>query len=298
VLWSRLGVFDVAEYERLLWEDRALVEWRAFVYPIEQLPLLRARMRAWPPGGGVVSGRIRDWLDANASFRAYVLRELGRRGPLASREIEDRSEGPWHSEGWTGNRNVAQMLGFLAAQGRVAVVGRRGGQRLWDLASRWYPPTPRVGLAEAERRLAAIAFRALGIARRGPGAIARVAGTEGTWRVDPGRLEDTRRRASRRITLLSPFDRLIHDRPRTLELFGFDYRMEIYVPKARRRYGYFVLPVLAGDRLIGRIDPEFDRATRLLRVHAVHWEPGQREVSLDAPLRRLARFLGAERISG
>jgi hypothetical protein len=103
-------------------------------------------------------------------------------------------------------------------------------------------------------------------------------------------------RIPRRTTLLSPFDRLIHDRERTQALFDFRYRLEIYVPKAKREYGYFVLPVLHGERLVGRLDPEFDRKTGVLRVHRIWWEPGARPVSLAAPLRSLARFLGAGRL--
>jgi uncharacterized protein YcaQ len=96
-----------------------------------------------------------------------------------------------------------------------------------------------------------------------------------------------------RTTFLSPFDRLIHDRDRAEALFGFHYRLEMYVPKAKRQYGYYVLPILRGDRLVGRIDPVLDRKAGVLRVNSVHWEPGVKPVSVDKPLRELARFVGA-----
>jgi uncharacterized protein YcaQ len=96
-----------------------------------------------------------------------------------------------------------------------------------------------------------------------------------------------------RTTFLSPFDRLIHDRDRAHALFDFFYRLEMYVPKAKREYGYYVLPILRGDRLIGRIEPVFDRKQGVLRVESVHWQPGAKPVSLTKPLRELAAFVGA-----
>ena len=100
----------------------------------------------------------------------------------------------------------------------------------------------------------------------------------------------------RRTTFLSPFDRLIHDRDRAEALWGFRYRLEMYVPRAKREYGYYVLPILHGDDLVGRIEPVLDRKARVLRVNGVWWEPGKREVSLEKPLRELAAFLGADSI--
>jgi len=120
-----------------------------------------------------------------------------------------------------------------------------------------------------------------------------VDGVKGEWRVDPSQLGDD---FEGRTALLSPFDRLIHDRDRAHALFGFFYRLEMYVPKAKRQYGYYVLPILRGDRLIGRIDPVFDRKAGVLRVNSVHWEPGVRPASLARPLRELARFVGASSV--
>ncbi len=293
VLFSRLGPgYDRAELDRLLWEERALFEWRAFIYPTEDLPLYRSFMRRFPIGDTARPRLIRQWLAANTAFRRHVLAELRRGGPLPSRDIEDRSSTPWRSAGWTANRNVGQMLEFLWARGEIAVVGRRGGQRLYDLAERWYPVGEVIPARAVERILAERRLRSLGITRRGPGLSARIKGIPGEWVVRPD-LADATAPLPRRTTFLSPFDRLIYDRDRTQELFGMRYRLEIYVPKAKREFGFFVMPVLHGDRLVGRIDPEFDRRTGVLRVHAVHWEPGARPVSLERPLRSLARFLGA-----
>jgi uncharacterized protein YcaQ len=291
VLWSRLGPYDTAELDRLLWEERQLFEWVAFVYPVDDFPAYLSRMRRWPDDSRYE--RVTGWLKANATFRRYILRELDRQGPLLSRDLEDRARVPWKSTGWTGNRNVGQMLQFLNARGEVAISGRRGKQRVWDLAERVYPAVEPLADDEADAYLAERRLRSLGIARRGPGTRATVEGLKGEWRVHPDADDSP---PPRRTTLLSPFDRLIHDRVRTLELFGFDYKLEIYVPKHLREFGFFVLPVLRGDRLVGRVDPEHDRRERVLRVNSAWWEDGVRPMSLDQPLRSLASFLGADTI--
>jgi uncharacterized protein len=280
VLWSRLGPFDRDELDRLLWQERKLFEYGAFIWPIEDLPLLRARMRR-PRGTYTSERRVDEWLQANAAFRRYLLRELERRGPLLSRELEDRSVRSWSSSGgWWGNRNVTLMLEVLHRRGEVAVAGRRGRQRLWALADAWYPPVDAVPLAEAERLLAERRFRSQGIRL----------GRNGAWEVHPNATDGP---VPQRTTFLSPFDRLVSDRARTEALFGFHYRLEMFVPKGKRVYGYYVLPILRGERLIGRIEPVFDRKTRALRVEGVWWEPGTKPVSLARPLRDLARFVGA-----
>jgi uncharacterized protein YcaQ len=283
VLWSRLGRFDPGELDRLLWKERKLFEWNAFIWPAEDLPLIRARMRErW--GHYKWQRWAKDFLKEQSKLKRYVLRELERRGPLLSRELEHAAARADERYVWWGTRaQLTWMLELLHRRGMIAVAGRHGGQRLWDLAERWYPETETVPLAEARRALAEKRFRALGV------------------KLQRGRLvphpDADERPLPRRITFLSPFDRLVHDRARAEALWDFRYRLEMYVPPAKREYGYYVLPILRGDRLIGRIDLVFDRKSGVLRVNNVWWEDGGRPISLDRPLRSLARFVGAKEIA-
>ena len=278
VLWSRLGPYDVAELDRLLWVDRKLFEWNAYIWPIESLPLVKARMRRRRTGKYAHERRGEEFLRANAAFKRYVLRELERNGPMLSREFEGDAVRTWTSHGWYGNRSVAVLLDILHGRGVVAIVGRRNGQRLWDLAERWYPEVETVPLREAEKRRAEQRFRALGVRL-----------TKDGWEAHS---DADDRPVPDRVTFLSPFDRLVHDRDRAEALFDFRYRLEMYVPKAKREYGYYVLPVLVGDRLAGRIEPRVDRKTRTLEVVGA-WGDTSRA---DEALPSLASFLGAEAI--
>jgi uncharacterized protein YcaQ len=281
VLWSRLGSFDTAELDRLLWKQRKLVEWDAFLYPVEDLPLLKALMRR---RDRPLDLRIIAWLKEHAAFRRYVLKELRERGPLLSREIEDAPDHRREDHRWWGQRKMGLMLECLAARGEVAVVGRQGKQRLWDLAERWYPETETVPVPKALRLIEEKRFRAIGVRLERGRPLAHPEAVDGP--------------IPERTTFLSPFDRLVHDRDRALALWDFFYRLEMYVPAAKREYGYYVLPILHGDRIVGRIEPVFDRREKVLRLNGLWWEKGEKPVDLDEPLASLAEFLGADTVAG
>jgi uncharacterized protein len=301
VAWSRLGAaYDPADLTRALEVDRTLFELNAMVRPMSDLPLYLADM-ASPRGAGAMG-----WVERNDRFRRDVLDLLRARGPLLSRDIPDTHVEPWPSSGWTNNRNVTQMLELLAMRAEIAVAGRRGRQRLWDLADRVYPSgTEAVPLDEARRIRNERRLRSLGIARaKAPampmeridvgdaGEPAVVEGVPGEWRVDPQALE---RPFTGRTALLSPFDRLIHDRARTTELFGFEYVLEMYKPAAKRRWGYFALPILHHDRLVGKLDATADRKAGVLRVNAIHEDARfTRAVraAVDDEIEALAEWLG------
>ncbi|HTS96097.1 MAG TPA: crosslink repair DNA glycosylase YcaQ family protein [Streptosporangiaceae bacterium] len=306
VAWSRLGPgYSPAELNAAL-ENRTLQELMAMIRPSEDLALFRAEMdewrreeRGWP--------EVIGWVRANDAFRRDILSRLGSSGPLPSREIPDTCQVPWKSTGWTNNQNVTRMLERMMLRGEVAIAGRKGKERLWDLADRVYPDDPVIPADEARRIRDERRLRALGIARARrsealaepahvgeAGEAAIVEGLRGTWRVDPSLLAQP---FSGRAALLSPFDRLIHDRKRTAELFGFDYQLEMYKPAAKRRWGYFALPVLYGDQLVGKLDATADRAAGVLRVGAIHQDvtftPAM-TAAIDHEVEDLARWLGLD----
>ena len=323
VLWSRLGGrFRVTELERLLWQERALFEYWAHILPTADLAIHRVSMRRYPNGAWSRHRYVREWLRSNDAFRRYVLRELRRRGPLRARDLENRAAEGWRTGGWNDEgQSVPMLLDILWHQGRVMIVGRDGQQRIWDLAERSLPSVRARPASVVARELAERDVRAAGIARSdrigylfdGPppgrhraiqrllaeGVVApvEVDGLKGRWVTHRDLLDASFRG---RTTLLSPFDDLISDRERTERLFDFRFRLEIYVPKAKREYGYFVLPILRGERLIGRIDPLFDRRARVLKVQGVYAEPTA-SPSDGPPARRavgeLASWLGADEVS-
>ena len=286
VLFSRLGPgYDRAELDRLLWEERSLFEWNAFIYPLEDLPLIRARIRHFRRSRHTTSERwVHEFLTTNRAFRRYVMRELEQRGPLLSRDLEDRSKGEKRDHRWWGSRMVGLMLLSLHLYGEITVVGRRGGERLWDLTSRWWPETATVSVREANRIREEQRFRSQGVRLvRGQ----RETRLEAHPEALDGPVPD-------RAVLLSPFDRLVNDRDRAEALWGFRYRLEMFVPKAKREYGYYVLPLLVGDQLAGRAEPRFDRKTRTLELLGA-WGDTSR---LDEAMADLAAWLGADTING
>ena len=303
VAWSRLGsAYQPADLTRALQQDRTLFELRAFVRPTSAVALHVPELSRY-----LAQPSVQEWLAANDSFRRDVLARLADAGPLLSRDVPDTAQVPWGSTGWTNNRNVTQMLELLAARGEVGIAGRSGRQRLWDLAERVYPAFEPLPPTEAQRRREERRLRAQGIVRPRPldppgeptsvgsaGIEVTVEGLAGTWRVDPDALDQP---FSGRTALLSPFDRLIHDRVQTQELFGFEYALEMYKPAAKRRWGYFALPVLHGDRLVGKLDATADRKAGRLVVHALHedvpFSPEMR-ADVEAEVEALAAWLGLE----
>ncbi|MCB0192544.1 MAG: YcaQ family DNA glycosylase [Anaerolineae bacterium] len=338
VLWSRLGPYDVKHLDTLLWEERSLFEYWAHAASIvltEDYPLHQLRMRQFPLGGGTWNQRIRDWLAANESFRQHIIERLAEEGPLSSNKIDDLTVVPWESSGWNHNRNVGQMLSYMWGQGDIMVAGRRGLQKQWALAEHhlpdWYSQDALLSENEIVYQAAQKSLRALGVAttkhidnhftrNRYPNLaniLAELVAEQriipisvqddtvtwpGQWYIhadDVSLLENLSQDWQPRTTLLSPFDNLICDRDRTEFMWDFYFRIEIYVPKAKRQYGYYVLPILHGDQLIGRIDPRMDRKTGIFHVNAIYLEPDTAPDAATAQavitaIEQLAKFLGAE----
>jgi uncharacterized protein YcaQ len=341
VLRSRLDGFDPKHLDRLLWRDRSLFEYWAHAASIvltEDYGIHRLLMRTYARNDDGWGKRFVGWVERNDALRRSILRDLRRRGALRLRDFVDNPvSDSWVSTGWTRDRNVDQMIRYLWVRGRVMVALRRGVEKWWDLAERVIPADARAGAlreAEAVRRAAELSLRGLGVATaqqikghftvgRYPGlpavlqrferegAIEPVAVTAngttlpGRWfvhRDDLPLLERIARgRWAPRSTLLSPFDNLIHDRARSQQLFDLNYRMEIYVPKAKRRFGYYAMPLLHGDRFVARVDPAVDRADGRLVLNAVHPETGVRPTRelaavVASAVHDLAAWAGADRI--
>jgi uncharacterized protein YcaQ len=270
----------------------------------------------------------------NQELRKYILDELMHNGPMAVREFHDNSNSKWQSSGWTNGQTVRLMLNYLWEQGEILVSKRKGLTKLWDLRDRCLPEwTPRKDLtwSEVVYRACQRSLRALGVATtrhierhftrsnypnldqvldrlKVEGRIQQIEVEEdgnlwpGIWYVHVEDIAAIDRIESGdwqpRTSLLSPFDNLICDRDRAEMLFGFHFRIEIYVPKAKRQYGYYVMPILHGDRLIGRIDPKMDRKSKRLIVNNVYAEadaPENLETgrAVAQGIEELGDFLGA-----
>ena len=306
VAWSRLGsAYEPAHLTQALEDDRTLFEHSALIRPMGDLRLVLAGASGFPS-----YERSRTWLRDNDRFRRDVLKQLRSSGPLTSRDIPDTCVVPWASTGWTNNRNVTQMLEFLMVRGEVAISGRIGRERVWDLPERVYPAAVAVpSVEEAERERDRRRLASLGIARQKGTALpvepvvvgdagepAVVEGVKGEWRVDPAAIGAD---FQGRTALLSPFDRLVYDRDRALELFDFEYTLEMYKPAAKRRWGYFALPILHKDRLVGKLDATADRKASVLRVNAIHEDvkftrPMAKAVQAEAEA--LASWLGLDAV--
>lgn len=334
VLFSRHGAFDEAAFAQVAYQQRALFEYwahEASYVLAEDLPVHAWEMRHWPHGrGGAWQRRVNDWYASETGLREHILEVLAEAGPSRAAAFEDRSEVAWESGGWTTGRNVSRMLDMMWVRGVVGISRREGAQRVWDLMDRCLPddaPQQEIEGREITRRAAPLAIKALGAARlphirahftRGrypelpevlqelhhAGVIEPLAvdGLGEDWWVRSEDVETLRGDDFKpRTALLSPFDNLLCDRARTEALFGFHHRLEIYVPKAKRRWGYFVLPVLDGDRLVARVDLAMDRKRNTLVAHAVHAEPklprGLRlPRAIARELERLAAWRGATNV--
>jgi len=320
VLWSRFGRYKLADLDRLLWRDRSLYESILFIagiLPTADRPLHALRIRAAVRGETPQHQRMNVWLRKNAALRRDVLARLRRDGPLPLDAFEDRSIDSWTSSGWNDDRNVSMMLHFLMRLGVVAIGARASGRRVFTLASTWLPTVRPLGRRQAARLATERALGAMGVAtyqqlrhyyglgyyvtldalgdleRAG---VARRVTVEGL----PGEhfVAGTAAGDGDRTTLLSPFDSLIIDRARTERLFGMRYRMEIYVPKHLRTRGYFAMPILHRDQLIGTVDPRMDREHGRLEVLSLRLEPSAprdraTHRAIESAVEDLAAFAGA-----
>jgi uncharacterized protein YcaQ len=300
VLWSRIGwSYEPGQLTKIVEQDRLLFEFDGTFRPMSVLPLMLPAMRQWPQRES-----SRQWLEANERFRADVVARLRAEGPLLASQIPDTAQVSRAPDGWSGSNQVPHMLEFLMRQGVVAVSGREGRHRRWDLAERVYPrDLPEYAPEEAALLLDERRLQAAGIAKqKSPwsrvgmaGEPAVIEGSALKWRVDPEALAALDEDDGGRVAFLNPYDGMLFDRPRLREVFDFDYVLEQFKPKPQRVYGYFAHPILMGDRFVGMLDAEADRRQGVLHVNAVHeflpFEPEEHEM-VAAELAELGEWLG------
>jgi uncharacterized protein len=300
ILWSRIGdAYDPVQLSKAVEQDRLLFEYDGSFRPVSLLPLMLPAMRRGPQRQSNI-----DWLEANDRFRREILARLRAEGPLLASDIPDTAEVAKPTDGWFSSNQTTRMLDFLQWMGEVAVVGRSGRQRRWDLAERVYPrDLPEYDFDEAQQLLSERRLHAAGIAKlKSPwsgvgeaGEPAVVEGSKWKFRVDPEALATLDDDADGRVGFLSPYDGMLFDRPRLKEIFDFEYVLEQFKPKPQRRYGFFAHPILMGDRFVGLLDAEVNRDTSELKVNAVHellpFDPEEDEM-VRGEITALAEWLG------
>ncbi|MER8952374.1 winged helix-turn-helix domain-containing protein [Mesorhizobium sp. M0833] len=322
-LYSRLGPYKLA-----LLDDAAITRKRmVFEYwaheasflPVETYPLMRWRMQRAERGEEMYSG-LAKWGREHAAYIEEIYRQVVDHGPIAASALE----GQKGNGGWWGWSHAKHAFEWLFWAGRITTAHRRGFERFYDLPERVLPPAvlalPVPCPEDAHRELLRISARAHGVATAGD--------LRDYFRLSPadikGRIEELveagellpvsvdgwsktaylhkNARLPRRTearALLAPFDPVVFERSRTERLFDFHYRIEIYTPAEKRRYGYYVLPFLLGDSIVGRVDLRADRPAGVLRVHAAYAEPGappQTAAELFEELKQMQGWLGLERI--
>jgi uncharacterized protein YcaQ len=326
LLWSEKKLFEYWAHQ-------------ASIVLMEDYPLYYSLMRRHPDvlarPGSVWRQRIDKWLNANTKLRDHVLSELRKKGPLLSRQFEDQTRTK-RSSGWSSWGDISRMMFHLFLRGEVMVVGREGKQKLYGLPEDFLPSwVSKEDLSgeEVEYISAQRSLRALGIANsseiswhffrnRYPNLRATIKQLVSDEKIIPvditdgpvgkgeryihsddvERLEGLQSgKWQPRVSLLSPFDNLFCDRARTKLLFNFNYTIEIYTPPTKRKYGYYVLPILYGDKFIGRMDPLMDRKNEKLIIKAVYAEryaPKDKDTSREIreSVEQLSAFLGAKEV--
>jgi uncharacterized protein len=340
-LWSRLGGFKPGDLERLLWQEKKVfLHWTpiASIVLTEDYPLYYSLMRRYPESLSHSWGnhipRAKRFLAEHQGLRRRVLDDLGK-GPLQLNQFSDYTRTRRPSDGWGSGSEVSDMLYHLLMMAEVMVVGHEGNQNVWGLTEEFLPSWAERSVLpqdELERETSQRAIQALGTASpseivyhyprgryqniskalsqlEGDSAIRKVAvegfsGKEVRYIDDKdvpllGRLEGDDWEP--RMSLIAAFDNLIAGRRWTNTVFGFDYVHEQFLPKNRRKYGTYVLPILWGENLIGRVDPKLEKEKQRLIVNSVHAEPGAPEgkeiaSKINETIEDLARFIGAKEV--
>lgn len=339
-IWSRIGDFDPADLESLLWEEKKVFEhWTpvASIVLTEDYPLYNTLMKGYPESLSHSWAnhipKAKKFLAAHADLRKRVLRDL-KKGPLQVDQFADYRKTKRSSDGWNTEDEVSNMLFHLLMGGDAMVVGHNGNQNLWGLPGDFLPKwTERRVLSQEEFELKA--------AERAVCALGTASPSEINYYFVRGRYQNLKKALAQleqeskihrvkvdgfgreerfvhdddltlleslegdgwtpRTSLIPPFDNVLAGQRRGNTVFGFNYVREQFLPKEKRRYGTYVLPIVHGENLVGRVDPRLDKVRRRLIVNAVHAEAGaprtkEAAASIGAEIERLARFVGAEEV--
>lgn len=295
VIWTRYPGYQAAHLDDLLSRDRRVFEYWAHAaayLPMRDYRYYLPRIRHYAQ-----EHRARHWLAENRSLAKKVLARIAAEGPLGTADFEHIGEqrGPWWD--W---KPAKRALEYLFWSGKLMIAGRRNFQRLYDLSEKVLPPELDTSMPQPEESALFVARRALQsqglttvkqkdgglsetkkvgralaeLAEAGEAVQVQVEGLEKEVFYAWKSLLTVSRPRRRQLHLLSPFDNLVIDRRRTQQFFGFEYRIECYTPAPKRKYGYFTLPILWGDALVGRLDPKAERREGLFRVKGLILEPG------------------------
>ncbi len=339
VMWSRVGNYDMGALSDFIYGEKQMFEYWAHAASLvlsEDYPIHRHWMNLYPHPQGRMQAWINELGEKGVALKNTILTRLQNEGALPSRAFEGGEKGGV-SSGWTGESMLNKMIDYLWCRGEILVAKREGNQRWWDIAERCLPTSaPRHVFSEEEVVSIAIqkAIRGLGIGTVphikihftrnsypkldtilkklvADGIVipvklmndtSEMRGAYYLHSADLATLEYIERGGfAPKTVLLSPFDNLMCDRKRTEELFDYFYRIEIYVPQAKRQYGYYVLSILQGDKFIGRIDPRMERKTGVLHINAVHAEPNAPDdngtvMAIRGQIDALGAWLGAKEI--
>lgn len=337
-LWNRLGPFKASDLDRLMWQDRrVLLHWTpiASLVLTEDYPIYHSLMKRYPESltksWGNHIPRARQFLAEHHELRKRMLSEL-KSGPLRPTQFSDYVRTKRSADGWSSGSEVSNMLFHMHMSGDVMVVGREGNQNIWGLSEEFLPSwaaRKEVSEEEFEREASQKAIRGLGtatlrevryyfppgryqnlkstLARLEEGSVIHQVKVDGLEEKDKRYIHDKDApllesvgagKWEPRMSLLPPFDNMLKQHSR---VFGFDYVREQFLPKERRRFGTYVLPILWGERFIGRIDPQFNKKEEKLVINSVHAEPGApggKEVSalIREAVERLSEFIGAREV--
>ena len=339
VLWSRFGNFDRGTIDSALWNRRTLFEYwahMASIVPSRDYALHAVYMRNFGKRGVAWEERLAAWARSHAALRRRIMKYLQTQGAGTARDFEGDAPRRAGTKGWSNYRDVHRMLDYMWFKGQVLVARRNGIERVWDLPERLLAKNvlaQRLRSSDADQACILRSLDCLGagtlphikanfvrgryanaakvledLVNKEAAAVVTVLGKDGplpgTWYIQTKDLDAAQaltQNFSSRVTLLSPFDNLIADRKRTHTLFAFTYKSQLYIPQKLRR-GYYVMPILAGDRLVGRLDPQLNRRTQTLHVHELWWEPGVNpgkalKRSLKQTVENLASFTGANNVT-